>query len=194
MLPTKDPRGSEVLRFWFGAGGEYGKRRRQWFAKSAEFDAEVRAHCGALYEQAAAARLASWQEEAGDSLALIVLLDQVPRNLFRGEARAFASDESARAAVRHSLARGYDRDALPVERMFFYLPLTHSEALEDQRLACALVRPLTEFAETEDAFRSAERHREIIERFGRFPHRNAALARESTAEERAFLERPGSSF
>lgn len=194
MSPTKDPRSFEVLRFWFGADHEYGGRRKQWFAKSAEFDAEIRTRFLALHELAARGTLARWRDGAGDCLALIVLLDQFPRNLYRGLARAFASDGLAREAARQALAQSYDRDALPVERMFYYLPFEHSEALEDQRLACALMQPLAQFPETDDAYRYAERHREIVERFGRFPHRNAALGRASTPEERAFLAQSGSGF
>ena len=194
MPPTKDPRSAEVLRFWFGADSERGTRRKQWFAKSAEFDARIRARFLTLHEQGAAGALAHWLHGAGDCIAFIVLLDQFPRNMFRGEARAFASDPRALEAARHALAQGYDRDASAVERMFFYLPFEHSEALEDQRLSCALTRPLADFPETGDVYRYAERHREIIERFGRFPHRNAALGRTSTPEERAFLEQPGSGF
>ncbi|HVC12740.1 MAG TPA: DUF924 family protein [Burkholderiales bacterium] len=194
MPPTKDPHSAEVLRFWFGAGNEYGTRRKEWFAKSAEFDAEIRTCFLALHEEAAAGALSPWRHAAGDCLALIVLLDQFPRNMFRGEARAFVSDAPAREAAREALARGHDRDALPVERMFFYLPFEHAETLEDQRLACALMQPLAAFPETHDVYRYAERHREIVERFGRFPHRNAALGRRDTPEERDFLAQPGSGF
>ncbi|MDA8108013.1 MAG: DUF924 domain-containing protein [Betaproteobacteria bacterium] len=183
-----------LLRFWFGEGSDYGGRRSEWFSKSAEFDAEIRARFLELHEQAASGVLANWRLASGDCLALIVLLDQFPRNLFRGEARAFACDGLAREAARHALAQSYDREALPVERMFYYLPFEHSEALEDQRLACALMCPLAQFPETDDACRYAERHREIVERFGRFPHRNAALGRLGTPEERAFLAQPGSGF
>jgi uncharacterized protein (DUF924 family) len=114
--------------------------------------------------------------------------------MFRGSPRAFAADRLALEAARHAVERGYDRDMLPVERMFAYLPFEHSESLEDQLKACKLTAPLDAFPETCDAHRYAVRHREIVERFGRFPHRNAILARASTPEELEFLKQPGSGF
>ena len=183
-----------VLGFWFGEGAEYGKRHRRWFEKNATFDAEVRARFLALYEELACGGRRSWLDEAKSCLARVVMLDQFPRNMFRGTPRAFASDTLALEATRHAVARGYDRRMLPVERMFIYLPLQHSESLADQERACELGAPLAAFAETEDVPRFAARHRDIIRRFGRFPHRNAILGRESTPEEVAFLAAPGSRF
>lgn len=194
MRDTKDPRAAEVLRFWFGEGPAYGARRRCWFDKDPAFDAEVGDRFLALHEQAAAGALATWRRNAGDCLAFIVLVDQLPRNLFRGSARAFATDALALGAARHALARSYDRDALAVERMFFYLPFEHSEALADQERSCELFAPLAALPETADTYRYAERHRAIIARFGRFPHRNAALGRGSTPAENEFLAQPGSGF
>ncbi len=194
MRPTKDPRAGQVLRFWFVADSEYGKRRKEWFQKNAAFDTEIQARFLALHEEGAERRLSHWKDDLADCLALIVLLDQFPRNMFRGTARAFASDALALDAARHALARGYDREMLPVERMFAYLPFEHSEALEHQLLACELTRPLEMFEETHDVYRYAERHRDIVARFGRFPHRNAVLGRPSTAEENEFLAQPGSAF
>jgi len=182
------------LSFWFGAQGEYGMRRKVWFGKDAVFDAEIKARFLALHEKAGQGALLHWTDPAGDCLALIVLLDQFPRNIFRGTARAFATDPLAREAARHALGRGYDRGMLPVERMFVYLPLEHSEALQDQLRCCELMAPLAAFDETNDALQYADRHREIVARFGRFPHRNAALGRESTPEEISFLEQPRSGF
>jgi uncharacterized protein (DUF924 family) len=144
--------------------------------------------------QAAQGSLANWVGTAGDCLALVLLLDQFPRNAFRGTARAFASDALALEAARLALARGYDRDMLPVERLFVYLPFEHSERLEDQVRACELTRELAPFAETKDIYQYAVRHRDIIARFGRFPHRNEALGRPSTPEETEFLKQPGSGF
>jgi len=194
MRPTKDPRAGQVLDFWFAAESEYGKRRKEWFKKDAAFDAVIQARFLSLYEEAAERKLTRWQHEAGDCLALIVLLDQFPRNMFRGTARAFASDGLALNAARHALASSHDRDMLPVERMFAYLPFEHSEALKDQLLGCELMRPLEEFEETHDAYRYAERHHAIVARFGRFPHRNAVLGRPSSAEEIEFLAQPGAGF
>jgi len=187
-----DARG--VLSFWFGEGDERGKSRAQWFRKDPAFDEEIRARFLSLYRQAAAGECDHWQGSALDCLALIVVLDQFPRNLFRDSAEAFATDAAARTAARHLLARGDDARLLPVERMFVYLPLEHSESLADQEECLRLMKSLSVFDETRDLHVWAEKHRVIIERFGRFPHRNAALGRESTAEEIAFLQQPGSRF
>src|SRR5690606_26348694 len=154
------------------------------------FDREVRSRFLPLYEQAERGGLAHWKARADDCLALILVLDQFPRNMFRGTPRTFAGDRLALEAARHALAQHYDRGRLPVERLFLYLPFEHSEALEDQRLACELTRPLEAVPETNDAYRYALAHLEIIERFGRFPHRNAVLGRRSTPEELEFLKQP----
>ena len=185
---------SGVLRFWFGAGEEYGRRDKRWFEKDLSFDAEVSRRFLPLYEKLAAGAGREWLESRADCLARIVVLDQFPRQLFRGSARAFATDALALEAARHAITRGYDRSMLPVERMFAYLPFEHSESLEDQLKACELTAPLAAFPETEDALRYALRHRDVIQRFGRFPHRNVALGRPSTPEEIEFLKQPGSRF
>src|SRR5205814_10592390 len=127
-------------------------------------------------------------------LALVLLLDQFSRNLFRGDARAFAQDAHARDCARQALARGDDLGFLPVERQFLYMPFEHSEELADQDLAVEKMRALEAFEQTRGLARWAERHRDVIRRFGRFPHRNAILGRESTPEEIDFLKQPGSSF
>ena len=180
-------RAAEVLAFWFGEGAERGKAHKRWFEKNSTFDAEVRARFLPLYETLSASD--DWLSRADDCLARIVVLDQFPRNMFRGTARAFAADPLALAAARHALARGYDRDLLAVERQFVYLPFEHSESLADQERACELMRPLGE-----DLYDWALRHKRIIERFGRFPHRNEILGRKSTPEEIEFLKEPGSGF
>ena len=182
-----DHRASEVLDFWFGAGPERGKSHKRWFEKDAAFDAEVKTRFLPLYERISTQRL--WLEGAANCLARIVVLDQFPRNMFRGEARAFGSDALALETARLVLERGYDRAALPVERLFMYLPFEHSESLADQRRACELMQPLGG-----EWYDYALRHKAIIERFGRFPHRNAILGRESTPDEIAFLKQPGSGF
>lgn len=189
-----DFQAKDVLDFWFGEGYEYGKRHARWFEKDAAFDAQVRLRFLPLYEELVAGKRRDWLDEAGACLARIVALDQFPRNMFRGSARAFAADPLALEAARHAIERAYDRDMLPVERMFAYLPFEHSESLEDQLQACILTAPLAAFAETADAHRYALRHREIVQRFGRFPHRNAILGRASTPEELEFLKQPGSGF
>jgi uncharacterized protein (DUF924 family) len=189
-MQASDPRAQSILTFWF-SGAERDKR---WFEKSSTFDQEVRSRFLGLHEEAASDTLAAWKHFAGACLALIVLLDQFPRNMFRGTARAFATDALALEAARHAVASGYDRAMLPVERLFVYLPFEHAEALADQETACELMAPLDRFPETADVGRYAIAHRDVIRRFGRFPHRNAALGRASTPDEIEFLKGPGSSF
>ncbi|HJY79337.1 MAG TPA: DUF924 family protein [Burkholderiales bacterium] len=184
----------DVLLFWFGAPPERGKAHKQWFVKDEAFDREVRSRFLGLHEDAADGKLAHLKETADGCLALIVLLDQFPRNMFRGTPRAFATDALALEAARPALARGFDRGMLAVERLFLYLPFEHSEALADQDLACELTRPLDALEPGLEAYRYALLHRDIIRRFGRFPHRNAILGRPSTPAELEFLKGPGSSF
>lgn len=191
-MDAKDPRAAQVLSFWFG------QPRAAWFSKDAAFDAEIRARFLPLYEEAAAGRLQAWQEQAGDCLALVIALDQFPRNMFRAgspeAARAFAADALALDAARHAVRAGYDRAMTPEERMFLYLPFEHSESLADQLVCGELMARLLPFEETAGVYGYAVAHRVIIERFGRFPHRNAALGRASSAEEIEFLKGTGSSF
>ena len=182
----------EILRFWFGGDADYGKVHKRWFEKNPLFDAEVRERFAPLHGQLAVSR--EWLDAPRDALARIIVLDQFPRHIYRGQARAFSTDPQALEAAKHLLAKGWDRELLPVERMFAYLPFQHSESLDDQLRACELYEPLKAFAETADTMRYAIAHRDIIQRFGRFPHRNAALGRASTAEELEFLKQPGSSF
>lgn len=187
----------EVLVFWFDArpgSPGYGRQREIWFEKDAAFDAAVGERLGLAHEAAAEGRLDGWSARARGALALAILLDQVPRNLFRGAARAFATDAKARAVAGGAIARGLDAALLPVERMFLYLPFEHSEALADQHRSLALFRALEAFPETADVMRAVRRHYEIVARFGRFPHRNTALGRVTTPEEAAFLQEAHSSF
>jgi len=177
----------EVLKFWFGEGSEYGTAHKRWFAKDAGFDAEVRKRFADLHEQLAHNH--EWLDDPRNCLARIIVLDQFPRNMYRGSARAFSSDALALQAAKHMVEKGWDRSLLPVERQFVYLPFEHSESLADQERACELMRPLGE-----DLHDWALRHKAVIERFGRFPHRNAILGRASTPEEIEFLRQPGSSF
>lgn len=182
----------EVLEFWFGE--EPGKARGEWFRKDPEFDAGIRRGFGALHERAAQRGLERWRASPEPMLALIVVLDQFSRNLHRGDARAFALDPYARECAVQALARGDDALLLPVKRQFVYLPLEHSENLADQERCVGLMRSLDAFEETRGLVVWAERHRDIVKRFGRFPHRNAALGRPSTGEESEFLKQPGSGF
>jgi len=182
-----DHRADEVLRFWFDPALEAKQRSARWFTKDAAFDAEIRRRFLPLHEEAAAGKLDAWRADLREGLALVVVLDQFPRNMFRGEPRAFATDALARAAARALLPRAGELSA--DERLFAYLPFEHSESLDDQNLACELMKDFDA-----DLLRYALRHREIIARFGRFPHRNAILGRTSTPEETAFLREPGSGF
>ena len=185
-------RADEVLAFWFGEGADYGKRHQRWFEKSAALDAEVTQRYRDLCDKLA--RAPEWLDTPRERLARIIVLDQFPRHIHRGTARAFAADGLALATARLALERGDDASLSPVERLFLYLPFEHSEALEDQQRACELMKPLAAFPETDDAYRYAIAHRDVIQRFGRFPHRNSILGRASTPEELEFLKQPGSSF
>ncbi len=170
-----------VIAFWAGAGPD------KWFKKDEAFDADIRANFLSTYEAAAAGRLTDWEASAEGSLALAILLDQFPRNMFRNDKRAFATDPIARRIVASAIARGFDKDVDPKLRAFFYLPYEHSENFADQERGIALYRA----ADDTDGLKWAEIHADIIRRFGRFPHRNAVLGRETTAEERAFLDAGG---
>ncbi len=186
----------EILDFWFGREGEegYGEFQEAWFTKDPGFDREVRDRFEDVYEEAAAGRLDHWKDEAKSCLALIILLDQFPRNMFRGDPKTYATDEKALEAARHAVERAYDRELTPYGRLFLYLPFEHSEDVEDQRFSVKLFRGLAAQMGSEDLLGYAVRHLEIIERFGRFPHRNEILRRATTPEEAEFLRGPDSSF
>jgi uncharacterized protein (DUF924 family) len=189
-------RAEALLEFWFGRPGEpdFDRPREVWFRRDAGFDAALRERFLADQLRAAGGELAHWLGAPDATLALILLLDQLPRNLYRGSPRAFATDEAAREAAATAIARSHDVALPPVRRRFVYLPFTHSEDLRDQRRCCALMRTVRGFEGGEDAVWFADRHREIVERFGRFPHRNETLGRRSTPAELRFLEEPHSSF
>ncbi len=171
---------ADVLAFWRDAGPD------KWFTRDDAFDAEIRDKFLATYEAAAAGKLSAWEDSAEDTLALMIVLDQFPRNMFRGSARIFAADARARAAANIALKRGYDQDLPEADRGFLFLPFMHSEDLADQIRCVELYR-----AAGHANLKYAEEHRDIVRRFGRFPHRNAMLGRETTAEERAFLDGGG---
>ncbi|MBD2462190.1 DUF924 domain-containing protein [Oscillatoria sp. FACHB-1407] len=186
----------EILDFWFGNPIEsYSQRKKLWFVKDLSVDQTLRDRFLSTYEQAAAGELDNWQSQPSSCLALIIVLDQFPRNIFRGEPRAFATDPQARIIAKGAIARGFDQQLEPIQRFFFYLPLEHSEDLADQHQSIALYQALVvDFPELQDGLEYAIRHRDVIQRFGRFPHRNAILNRPSTPEEIEFLKQPGSSF
>ena len=186
----------EVLDFWFGpaGSGEYGRARAAWFSKDPDFDARILGRFLDLHERAAAGQCNAWRDGPDSSLALAVVLDQFPRNMFRGTPRAFATDGSALELARLAVSRGFDRGLLPVQRWFLYLPFEHSENLADQDRSVELFESLRGDPESASPIDYAHRHRDVILRFGRFPHRNAILGRSSTPEELEFLRQPGSSF
>ncbi len=183
----------EVLDFWFGpedAPG-YGEPHPEWFKKDEAFDEVVAIRFGGLHAAASHGMLDHfWKDTPKGNLALIIVLDQFSRQLYRGDAKAFARDKQALVLAKHAIERGFDRDAPPVQRLFWYLPFEHSENLEDQDRCIELIKPLGNAEWT----RYAEEHRAVIARFGRFPHRNAALGRVSTPEEETYLAQPGSGF
>jgi uncharacterized protein (DUF924 family) len=191
-----DPRAQALLEAWFGKPGETGfdTPQKWWFTAIPEVDKEMRERFGVDQRRAAAGEYESWSAEADACLALVLLLDQLPRNLYRGSPRAFAIDADARRIAGLALQRGHDQAVAPVRRQFFYLPFEHSEALADQERSVALGKALPELPFKANFVDYAERHRAIIARFGRFPHRNRVLGRTSTAAEEQFLSEPGSSF
>ena len=171
----------DVLRFWREAGHD------KWFKKDVAFDEAIRRRFLETYEAAAAGQLNDWEESREGALALVIVLDQFPRNIFRDSARAFAADHVARGVADRAMKFGFDLATPVEERAFFYLPFEHSEQLADQERCCALFRTTGDA----DLIKWAELHADIIRRFGRFPHRNAVLGRTTTAEERAFLDSGG---
>jgi uncharacterized protein (DUF924 family) len=181
---------SEVLDFWFD--GDPAESRKKWFEKDAEFDTACVRFTQTVREARAGA-LDKWAATPQGGLALIVLLDQLSRNIFRGSAEAFAADGHARKIAAALIAAGFDRAMTACERMFVYLPFQHSEALADQDLSVRLFEDLREQLGP-DTVDHATRHRDVIVRFGRFPHRNAALGRSDTPEETSYLAQPGSGF
>lgn len=197
---ARDRRATEVLAFWFGEPDDpgYARPRAEWFHKEPAFDATIARRFGTLVDEAIAGGLTDWSCKPLDALAAlarVIVLDQFPRNLFRGQARAFAGDTAALATARAIVASGADRGLTGVQRQFVYLPFEHAEDLETQRESMRLFAQLCgDEPALGDLVEWARRHHDIIERFGRFPHRNAALGRASTAAEIEFLRQPGSSF
>jgi uncharacterized protein (DUF924 family) len=169
-----------ILTFWREAGPD------KWFTRDDAFDADIREKFLATYQAAAAGQLSAWEASAEGALALVIVLDQFPRNMFRGLARCYAADALARQVANRALKRGYDQDVPAGERRFLFLPFMHSEDMADQRRCVALYREAGD-----DDLKYAERHADIIRRFGRFPHRNALLGRTTTPEEQAYLDAGG---
>lgn len=174
---TKTPQ--DVLDFWFSD-----LMKPNWFAKSDDIDSRIRNDFAETYQAAHEGRLDHWMEDADSALALVIVLDQFPRNIHRGDARSFESNDIALRHARTALERGFDRDQSPDRRQFFYLPFMHSEDLADQERSVALYEVLG----NDHSLHFARDHRDIVARFGRFPHRNAILGRDSTPEETEFLK------
>jgi uncharacterized protein (DUF924 family) len=184
MAPDRElwlPSAGDVLAYWRLLGP------KRWFVKDTAVDAEIRDKFQNLYAAALEGSFDHWNDDASGALAHVIVLDQFPRNMFRGSAAAFAADPLARATAGRAIGRGFDRQITKAGRPFFYFPYMHSEALADQERCCELCRT----AGDQGTLKYAELHADIIRRFGRFPHRNAMLGRVTTAEEQAFLDEGG---
>jgi len=178
---TAERTAADIVAFWREAGPD------RWFNKDTDFDADIRRRFLTTHEAAAAGQLTAWEATAEGALALLLLLDQFPRNMFRGSARAFATDPLARAVAAGALLRGFDAQVAADLRTFFYLPFEHSEDMADQERCIALYKA----AGDTDNLKWAELHADIIRRFGRFPHRNVILGRATTPDEQVFLDNGG---
>ncbi|MGK7932856.1 MAG: DUF924 family protein [Microcystaceae cyanobacterium] len=187
---------SDILDFWFTPthSDGFGKPQDYWFKKDPQFDQKVRSHFLSVYQTAADHQLDYWQETPESCLALIILLDQFPRNMFRDQAKAFATDFKALALAKIAITQSFDQQLLPVQRWFIYLPFEHSENLADQQTAVDLFLTLKNYPDSQSTIEYADRHYQVIKTFGRFPHRNKILGRKNTPEEDIFLSQAGSSF
>lgn len=177
--PAQNTSAQDVLDFWFSENVE-----KHWFIRSDDLDEDIKQRFAALYEQAHSGALDAWGNELHSALALTIILDQFPRNMFRGSGRAFESDAKARQIAKAAIEKGFDQQLTAKERAFFYLPLMHSEDLNDQKKSVALYEVLG----NANSLDYAHQHLDIISQFGRFPHRNAALKRENTSQETEFLK------
>jgi uncharacterized protein (DUF924 family) len=192
-MVTLPDRATALLDFWFGPPDDPGREQHReiWFKATDEFDAALRREFLADYEAAAAGALRSWEASAPGALAVVLLLDQAPRNIFRGTPRAYATDAAARDAADRALESGFGERVPPAWRLFFYMPFHHSENITDQRRSVSLFNALPRNPDRGGSLRRYGRpYVEVIERFGRFPHRNEILGRPSTPEEVAFLAKP----
>lgn len=172
---------ADIISFWQAAGP------KKWFEKDGTFDAEVRTRFLHTYEAIVEGQHSDWPNTADGALATIIVLDQFSRNMFRGDERTFKADPQARAIADRALARGFDQQVPKSLRTFFYLPFMHSENLADQERSVSLYRALGDV----ESLKYADDHADIIQRFGRFPHRNKILGRATTDEEQAFLDSGG---
>jgi uncharacterized protein (DUF924 family) len=181
MIDARDVTPEEILAFWREAG------RERWYTKDAAFDADVRSRFFELWQKAAAGELSSWETSDAGALALVIILDQFPRNMFRDDVRTYSTDRQALDVANRAIMRGVDQRIEPVLLEFLYMPLMHSEQLSDQQRCVELFRTTGDT----DNLGYAQDHADIIRRFGRFPHRNRILGRTTTAEEQAFLDSGG---
>ena len=184
-MDKSKPQFSAVLDFWFSP-----RVKPLWFKKSEAFDREIKAGFEPMYHQAKQGKLDQWQDLPQSTLALIIVLDQFPRNMYRQSPQAFATDDKAVTLTKYAIAHNYQQSLTTEQQIFLYMPLMHSEQQTDQTLCVELFSNLG----LEDNLKFARRHQEIINRFDRFPHRNQILGRKSTAAEQEFLNQPGSSF
>ena len=177
----------EILHFWFRE-----TEPQQWFQKNPDFDNEIRDRFLVTYEMARDGLCDAWRGDAEGCLALCILLDQFPRNMFRGHADAFATDEKALLIAKYAVSKGFDQVLSVIKRRFVYLPYEHSEAIEDQKKSVALFETMKK--DDPLGYDYALRHLAVIEKFSRFPHRNAVLGRDNTPEEEEYLAKPGAGF
>ncbi len=194
----------EILDYWFGEAAsprqQISSQSSLWWGKSPFVDEEIKARFGAALDSTRSDDLKAWKAEASDWLALIILVDQFSRNIFRDQARAFEQDPLALSLCKEGIELGVDLELVPLERVFFYLPLEHSESLQDQQRCVELMQELVSIAppgcrkEFEGFYNYARAHHAVIEEFGRFPHRNAILGRDSTIAEKDYLAQPGAGF
>jgi uncharacterized protein (DUF924 family) len=176
----------DIIHFWFSE-----RVRKNWWSKDVAFDQEIQTRFAVLHQQAATGELFLWRQSPLGRLAEVLVLDQFPRNMFRDQAGAFASDELARVCTREAVAAGADQALTPQQRAFLYMPLMHSESVADHEEA---VRLYSSHPDLKYNLDFELKHKAIIDRFGRYPHRNEILGRPSTSKETAFLQQPGSSF
>ncbi|MAQ70888.1 MAG: hypothetical protein CL565_01710 [Alphaproteobacteria bacterium] len=177
----------DILDFWFKE-----TQPQQWFQKNEEFDELVRERFLESYEMARKGHLDDWKQDADGCLALCLLLDQFPRNMFRGSPQSFASDGQALLIAKYAISKGFDQVLQPVKQRFIYLPFEHSESMTDQKRSLELFEKMKQ--EDPLSYEYALRHYKVIEEYGRFPHRNAILDRVSTPEEKEYLSKPGAGF
>ncbi len=185
MTKKKDTTPLEIIEFWFNQ-----IKPEQWWKKSAAFDAKIKKRFLPIYQKASAGELFNWRYKPLSSLAEIIILDQFPRNIFRDKSQAFATDALALCAAQNAIEKGFDQQLSPEQKSFLYMPFMHSESVEIHKVAEFIFSD----PDVKSNFEFELKHKAIIDRFGRYPHRNKILGRKSTKKELEFLKEPGSSF